>query len=131
MHVVEERSYLSCGFLHGVLFFPFLLEKPRREKPDENERPRRRPPTVPREHTTKEGGRIYMYTRARKYSCQSSYICQQTFHATVDLIFDPLKNAPGGTMIIVAHTQLYGISEQHGIPKMIDEGNNTSNSCKL
>lgn len=30
----------------------------------------------------------------------SSYICHQTFHATVALIFDPLKNAPERAMII-------------------------------
>lgn len=69
---------------------------------DENERPRRRsslPPSLPPSANPKgarrEGKDGGIYVRNGKYSCESSYICQQTFHATVALIFDPLKNAPG------------------------------------
>lgn len=67
------------------------------------------PRQSPGEHAAKEGGRIYIHTyirvrvcvtRGGKYPCVSSYICHQTFHATVALIFDPVKNAPGRTMII-------------------------------
>lgn len=62
------------------------------------------PPSANPKGARREGKDGGIYVRNGKYSCESSYICQQTFHATVALIFDPLKNAPGrgsGMIIIV------------------------------
>lgn len=53
------------------------------------------PPSANPKGARREGKDGGIYVRNGKYSCESSYICQQTFHATVALIFDPLKNAPG------------------------------------
>ena len=56
--------FFSFFLLRSSFFFlssPFLKSLDE-QKPDENERPRRRPPAVPGEHAAKEGGRIYIYT---------------------------------------------------------------------
>lgn len=95
-------------FLHGGCIslslslsrFPPFLKSLDERSLDENERPRRRsspPPSLPAnlKGARREGKDGGIYVRNGKYSCESSYICQQTFHATVALIFDPLKNAPG------------------------------------